>query len=114
MLNSATTNMLASLSNEGAGLLHRLLSLYLTESPKLFQRMIRSLKVGDFDELLLTSHTLKSSSLQLGAERVASVCAEIEKQAGGSMDTANCLHLLSQASEEYTKVEVEMGRLLKP
>ncbi len=66
---------------EGAGgdrLLRKVLDLYLSHSLVLLQRLESAVGAGDAQGVMEAAHTLKSSSAQIGAGRLATALREIE------------------------------------
>ncbi len=66
-----------------------LIDTYLRLAPKSITDMQRAAHTGDAPALAAASHRLKGSSANLGAERMAAMCAEIEQRArAGAVDGA--------------------------
>jgi CheY-like chemotaxis protein len=51
---------------------------FLLEAPRRVAALHRALREGDSEELVFTAHSLKGTSAQLGAVRLASLCQELE------------------------------------
>jgi signal transduction histidine kinase/ligand-binding sensor domain-containing protein/CheY-like chemotaxis protein/HPt (histidine-containing phosphotransfer) domain-containing protein len=64
----------------GQPLVHRLVDDYLAEGPREAQRMREALDHGDLPKLAFIAHSLKGSSAQVGALRVAALSLELEKR----------------------------------
>ncbi len=60
----------------------RLVGTFLTESPKLMDRMTAAIEQKDVEELRLASHSLKGSSSFLGATEVTELARQIEGRSG--------------------------------
>ncbi|MCQ8106012.1 response regulator [Methylomonas sp. SURF-2] len=93
----------------GNGLLIQAIKLYLTQAADLLTSLEQAIDSGDLGDVRSTAHTLKSSSRQMGAFRLAELCARIEhaarnRQADGSDQT------LEQIREEWAVVESELAR----
>jgi HPt (histidine-containing phosphotransfer) domain-containing protein len=58
---------------------------------------------NDAGALERTAHTLKGSSSNMGATRMAAVCAELE-EAGASGDLGRAPGLLARLEEEFGRV----------
>jgi len=56
-----------------------LLDIYLSETPKQIQTIAMALNMQDFHTLTISAHTLKGSSLNLGAKQLGSLCLELEE-----------------------------------
>ncbi|MGQ0656951.1 MAG: response regulator [Chromatiales bacterium] len=64
---------------EGPDLLARVIHLYLEKSPELVTAIRDSVSHGEADKLRQSAHSLKSASANLGAEKVAAACKELEQ-----------------------------------
>ena len=85
-------------------LLSRVIGLYLTESPKLIQRLRRAAGAYDAAELARAAHSLKSSSANVGAAALSRYCENMESSARrGDVDAARAL--LSQIEYEHGCVQ---------
>ncbi len=84
-------------------LLHRVIKLYLLESPKIIARMKQAVQQGSLIETERMSHSLKSSSANVGATALAQICSDIHAvvRAGD----------LSQAREAVVGLEMEFARV---
>jgi len=65
----------------GNELLQRIITLYISNAIALLQSLEQAWTTGDLDILRLASHTLKSSSNQVGAHGLAELCREVENEA---------------------------------
>ncbi len=72
-----------------------------------------ALKEGDAHSVERTAHALKGSSGNMGAARMAAICAELQ-DVGVSGSLAHALDLLGQLEEEFERVrpalEAEVAR----
>ncbi len=66
---------------DNRALLAKVISKYFESAPELLERIRQAHARGDHEALRLASHTLKSSSANLGANRLAQLCREVEIQA---------------------------------
>jgi CheY-like chemotaxis protein/HPt (histidine-containing phosphotransfer) domain-containing protein len=64
----------------GPGVEQELVSLFLSESQTLVQRIMTALHAQDAAAVRQAAHALKGSSASLGAKRLAAVCADLEHQ----------------------------------
>ena len=87
----------------GEDLLCEIVSLYLEESLQLLDRMRQSMGEQDLVRLKRTAHNLKGSSANLGAEKLANLCIEMEMMAGKAE--------LDEARQQLQKIEVESNRV---
>ena len=67
--------------NGGDELLKRIISLYISNATDLLQSLEQAWEVGELDTIHSVSHTLKSSSNQVGAHILADLCREVETEA---------------------------------
>ena len=91
-------------SADDPDLLGRVLNLYLMESPKLLAKMRRACLDYSAIEIERSSHSLKSSSGNIGATELTRLCAEINAAARASH--------ISQARGILPKLEVEFALVL--
>ena len=103
-LNHATLDELRSLAEPGEpGPLGELIDLFLEQTPVLIQEIHAAAARGEGAQILTSSHSLKGSSRNMGADVLADLCQEIElasKQHGPAAVT----HLLSRLEQEFRKV----------
>jgi two-component system sensor histidine kinase/response regulator len=94
-------NNIRSLQREGApDILGRVIGHYFTEAPRLLQRLRDAIGCSDAELAHRTAHSLKSSSANLGAMRLADLCKEMEALGrAGTMEQAG--ELLAEIEEEY-------------
>ena len=80
-----------------------LIDLFLRDTPPRLAALKDAIKEGDAQALSQTAHTLKGSSANLGATRLAALNAELEKKAShGSLEEAS--RLLAQLDNEFERV----------
>ena len=81
-------------------ILRKAIGLYMDSAPGLMQTLRESIEQGDGEALRAAAHSLKSSSANLGAERLAALCEELE-----GMGTTGCMDagaaLLDRVDSEY-------------
>src|SRR3972149_3454855 len=81
-INPAVLDGIRALDNNGGqGLLGKVLSLYLSDSPKLVEGILSATGKGDGESLRMAAHTLKSSSANVGATDLSELCRKIEEMA---------------------------------
>ncbi len=68
-------------SRAGKAILAEILGSYLGEGPRRLERLREAAASGDTAELAFVAHSLKGSSAQLGAERLAALCRDVELKA---------------------------------
>jgi HPt (histidine-containing phosphotransfer) domain-containing protein len=87
----------------GRSLLREVVDLYLEEMPLRLERLREALHQSDGPALTLAAHSLKGSSDQIGAVRMAALSAALE-QRGVSDDLASAAPLLAELAAEAARV----------
>ncbi|MDQ2098586.1 MAG: response regulator [Tychonema bourrellyi B0820] len=98
-----------------------LINIYLSDAPQHLKIMKEAIFLGDADSLKLASHTLKSSSANLGALSFSDVCQELESisraavESGGdqTFDVGIARDWLFEAEVEWEKVRMAFERELE-
>lgn len=67
--------------DDDPGLLLELIDLFLDDAPRCLEEMQRGLSTGDVKLLERAAHTLKSSSANLGARTLSTLCLRMEESA---------------------------------
>ncbi len=67
--------------NQGNAFLQNIISMYLSSADKHLHTLEAAWAVGDINTICSISHTLKSSSNQVGAQLLAELCLEVELEA---------------------------------
>ncbi len=80
---------------------------YLEDAPKLVNRIAVAIAQGDAKQLRLAAHTLKSSSLTLGATTLSNLCKELESTSCTG-HTEGGVGKVPQLKAEYEKVKVAL------
>ncbi len=79
ILDAGKLDSIKSLDPGGkAGLLRRVVLLFIEKSPPLLDQMNTALKNGDAKEVYLAAHSLKSSSAVVGALSLSETCRQLE------------------------------------
>jgi CheY-like chemotaxis protein/nitrogen-specific signal transduction histidine kinase/HPt (histidine-containing phosphotransfer) domain-containing protein len=81
-------------------ILARALSKYIETSPEMVDRIRRAILLRDSAELRAAAHRLKSSSAQLGACALATVCRELEMM-GAGQEVCRADEILSKLERHY-------------
>ena len=102
--------MLLELVGGEPALLVELIDSYLEESPPLVESLRRSLDQDDAAGLYTAAHTLKSSSRDFGATRIADWCQELEAM-GKAGALAGAAELVTQVVAEYEQVKVALDQV---
>ena len=100
---TAIEQFIAMAGDEGADLARELIDIYLRDTATKLAGLQTALKQGDTDTMYLLSHTLKSSSAQVGALGLSALCTEMEKRIRASM-LHEMTDLLIRAEVEYQRV----------
>jgi CheY-like chemotaxis protein len=86
-----------------------LISLFLRDAPPQFLAIEKAIRERNMAATLDAASSLKGNAANLGARRLASLCAEIEEQArGGTLEEA--APMLEQAKDEFTRVQFALER----
>ncbi|MDQ4028550.1 MAG: Hpt domain-containing protein, partial [Actinomycetota bacterium] len=87
----------------GGDVVARLISMFLSDAPKLLESLGRALAEGDGQEVRRAAHTLKSSSATFGATALSQLCGQLE--AMGKADAIEeASELLRGAETHYEQV----------
>lgn len=90
-------------------LLHELIELFLCDAPRLLAGIQAAIATDDANALEHASHSLKSSSANMGAKRLADLCMEVERTArtgttAGTEGIAKEIGLELEAVDEALRV----------
>ncbi len=80
-----------------------LLDLFQAETPSLLVQLVAAVAAGDADGLKRAAHSLKGSSANLGASRLAALGGVLERL-GRDGTTAGATALVAQLEPEYERV----------
>ena len=89
-----------------------LVRVYLEDTPKSVELLERAAGIGDNDGLVAPSHSLKSTSANLGALGLSEMAKRIEHGARSHNLSGDPVLLVAQLKSEYQRVEQELNRLL--
>jgi len=81
---------------------------YLVDTPSLITTMRRTLAAGDTPALERAAHSLKSTSMMLGADVLANACASIERSSGPDgqkRETQDAASLVFEVDKKYEAVK---------
>jgi len=85
----------------------KVLAAFLRHSPALVDKIAVALDEGDHENVRVNSHTLRGSSMTIGAERLADVCHQIESS---SYDASSAIAI--QLKDEYSCAAEQIGSFL--
>lgn len=78
-LDHAALNNIRALQRDGSNaILAKIIGMYLTNSPKLLEKLQKATVTGNGELMRASAHSLKSASANLGASRLAELCEELE------------------------------------
>jgi HPt (histidine-containing phosphotransfer) domain-containing protein len=87
--------------------LERIIALYLNNASTLLEKLEQAWAAGDLDTIVLVTHTLKSSSNQVGAHGLAELCREVESEARDQRYDASG-KMLVRIKQEFTNTRVAL------
>jgi CheY-like chemotaxis protein/HPt (histidine-containing phosphotransfer) domain-containing protein len=93
------------------GLLTRLITLYLNEVPSRLGELREAVAQGDSDRVKRVAHELRGSSVQLGATRMADLCAELQESASGN-DLSQAETRVAELQREFATVRSALEAIL--
>ncbi|MEL7044065.1 MAG: response regulator, partial [Pseudomonadota bacterium] len=95
----------------GADVVSNIIRVYLRDSGPKVATLKSAVSEGDLVALRDTAHSLKSSSANVGAMRLSSLCAEVERAADTEVD-ARLERMVGQIAHEYVMVEQQLSARL--
>lgn len=96
----------------GDGLLKHIINLYLGNASTLIQSLEQAWTKGDTDAIHSVSHSLKSSSNQVGAEILADLCNGAETEARNHRYDVSGV-MLERIKEEFSQAQADLDIFLK-
>jgi len=96
----------------GLGLIKEIMTVYLDNSLALLRQVEQGLIAGDADALRRAAHSLKSSSANVGAERLSRLFLKLEALGRDGQLTA-AMPLLDQTRRAYAEATAEMRELVR-
>ena len=96
----------------GLGLIKEIMTVYLDNSLALLRQVEQGLIAGDADALRRAAHSLKSSSANVGAEKLSRLFLKLEALGRDGQLTA-AMPLLDQTRRAYAEATAEMRELVK-
>ncbi len=105
ILDSKALDNIQSLQRPGRpSVLAKVVGLYLKDAPKRLQALREARATNDTEALRRTAHTLKSSSANVGAEGLATLCNDLENLArNNTLDGSD--HLIGEIENIYPAIE---------
>lgn len=113
LINPTKISELKELDDDGSdSVLKELIALYLDSTPPKLKKMTESFAAQDFATVRKEAHSLRSSSLTLGAETLSQYASDIEyAKEDGAVATTIEVGILN-AVREFEKVKSELKKLL--
>lgn len=99
-------------SANGIGVLQKLLPVYLKSLPKYLDQIEHAFESSDNIQLARAAHTLKSSTVMIGADALADLCHQLENLANDNQMDAVALRLDS-LRHECAQVIAVLEKLLE-
>jgi signal transduction histidine kinase/CheY-like chemotaxis protein/HPt (histidine-containing phosphotransfer) domain-containing protein len=104
VIDSSALDSLAALPHaDNKGLVNQVIQTYINSSLDQMTRLGEAIDRADSDCIRTAAHSLKSSSANVGAVRLAELCASVETSTRAS-DRASAVTLQRQIKEEYPRV----------
>ena len=101
------SKVIAQLKNLKAGLLTRVIDLYIETSPKLLSDMEQAVTQQDTKGLYKIAHSLKNSSANLGVTELTNLCRELEIK-GREGELVEATLLVTRIKKLYNAVELAL------
>jgi len=91
----------------------QLVPAYLEQSDEMIEAMPELLINGDIETLERYAHSMKSSSLNVGAEKLSDIARELEDTSRSKGDSNVLNGMISEITEEYMKVKSQLQDYLQ-
>ncbi|MBN1634620.1 MAG: Hpt domain-containing protein [Ignavibacteria bacterium] len=112
LLNRETIKSLKELGSvDGKLFLNEIMKLYICEADKLLTQMESQINKKNFDDLKISSHTLKGASANIGAVEVSALSSRIE-ELSKKTDDSNLQDLYNALNECYKLTKKELENLI--
>ncbi|HKC75496.1 MAG TPA: ATP-binding protein, partial [Chloroflexota bacterium] len=112
VLDRSVLATLQELERGQSRLLPHLIRLYLQEAPAHLVALQEAVAQGDAGRVEELAHGLKGSSAQLGATRMHSICAALQK-AGGRLDLSEAAAHVAELQREFVRVHAALEAVLQ-
>lgn len=96
----------------GLGLIREIMTVYLDSSLALLRQVEQGLIAGDADALRRAAHSLKSSSANVGAEKLSKLFLELEVMGRDGQLTA-AMPVLDETRQAFAEATAEMRQLMR-
>jgi HPt (histidine-containing phosphotransfer) domain-containing protein len=113
VIDVASLEAIAGLQQDGDDdLLKQIIEMYLSHSLSLMQKLDEAVAADNQKAIMETAHTLKSSSAQLGAGRLAKLLQELENMGRGEETTA-APQVLTKVRQEFDAARTALEGFLR-
>lgn len=108
-IDAATMANLLEITGGDQGFVDELVDTYISEGNRIIGELVAAAEAGMVADLVRPAHSLKSSSMNVGALELGELCRRLEQDAlGGTVDSP-----IARATEIRTAFEVVRGALLE-
>ena len=112
-INPEKITELRELDDDGSdAILKELITLYLSSTPPKLKKMLEFYYLKDLSSLQKESHSLRSSSLTVGAEDLSQIAYEIEYSKDGPGIQEFLQERIKKLNKEFEAVKEELSRYL--
>jgi CheY-like chemotaxis protein len=112
VINRTALDNIRALSREGGdALVQKVIAAYVGDTPQQFQTLRRAIAGADTDSVRKVAHSLKSASANVGAQKLAQLCKEME-HLGRAETTEGASGLLTDMEQEFQAVRHSLTALL--
>jgi signal transduction histidine kinase/DNA-binding response OmpR family regulator/HPt (histidine-containing phosphotransfer) domain-containing protein len=112
VINRAALDAIRALSKEGGdALVHKVIAAYVDDTPQHLQTLRRAISVDDPNSVRKVAHSLKSASANVGAQKLAQLCKEME-HLGRAETTEGADVILTDMEHEFQAVRESLTALL--
>ena len=101
----------AEFGENGQEIMKELIGIFLEEAPQDMQKLRQGIAANDPDKMRMAAHSLKGSSIHLGAAAFSQICKEIEMSARQD-DLSRIPSLMDQAEEEFHTLQAALRKQL--
>lgn len=112
VLNLNRLNALRQLNPaNGVNVLKKLIAIYLKSAPGFLSQIENAIQAKDNHSLRRAAHTLKSSTVNIGAETLADICQKLE-DFGDNNQVDEAAKLLAKFQHEFLQVTIALEEVL--
>jgi HPt (histidine-containing phosphotransfer) domain-containing protein len=101
------TDMIVELKDILAEDFNTLVSSYIDDAEGRIVKLKNAITASDYGAVLTEAHSLKGSSLNLGAEFLPELCSRMEAL-GKAEDLVDCHNLFAEIETEFARVKAEL------